>query len=74
MAALKAGQLPILKSLVSSDAVQSSPVCPAQALSGLFDRAAEIVRREEPDSGVIFNAVNNRLMEHLAKAKHHAGF
>lgn len=51
---------------------EGRPVDLAQALSGLIDRAAEVVRREDPDSGVIFNAVNNWPMEAVAKTKQDA--
>lgn len=51
---------------------EGHPVDLAQALSGLIDRAAEIVRREDPDSGVIFNAVNNWPMEAVAKTRQDA--
>ena len=46
---------------------QHRPVDLSEEIPTLIDRAAAIVRREDPESGVIFNAVNNWPMEAVAQ-------
>ena len=48
------------------------PVDLANEFTGLIDRAAEIARTDDPNGGVIFNAVNNWPMEAVAKSKQDA--